>query len=141
MVSFTESIRLGFQRYFQFGGRSTRAEFWWWVLFVTVVTILLYIADVIIMDQLGYRTFIFEIGWLPMTLAFRLIVLIPGFAVSVRRLHDIDRRGSWVLYANLGWVLIIPGLVLTIMLLVWAIKQGDDGQNNHGPDPRMLKAY
>ena len=46
MISFVGAIQFGFRRYFDFRGRSTRAEFWWWVLFTVIVVIGLSLVDV-----------------------------------------------------------------------------------------------
>ena len=45
MISFVGAIRLGFQRYSDFNGRSTRAEYWWWFLFVVLTGIALTLID------------------------------------------------------------------------------------------------
>ena len=60
---------------------------------------------------------------------FELAVLVPSLALGSRRLHDINRTGWWLL---LLFVLVIGWIVL----IVWAIKQGDKGPNKYGPDPR-----
>ena len=72
MVSFGEAIKLGFHGYVKFSGRSTRAEYWWWVLFV-------------ILTQQALNVVNIRIGIL-----FGLAVLIPGLALGTRRLHDIN---------------------------------------------------
>jgi len=125
MVDLGTAIKLGFQRYVGFSGRSTRAEIWWWTLFTSVVTIALIIADNLTSNS---STF----GWMGGLLEglFTLATIIPSLAVSVRRLHDINRTGWWVL---LGFVLLIGWIVL----IVWAIERGDKGTNKYGPDPRQ----
>ena len=60
---------------------------------------------------------------------FRLATFIPSFALGARRLHDINRSGWW----QLLWFAILIGWII---LIVWAIKQGDKGPNKYGPDPR-----
>ena len=60
---------------------------------------------------------------------FRFATLIPSFAVGARRLHDINRSGWW----QLLWFAILIGWII---LIVWAIKQGDKGPNKYGPDLR-----
>ena len=60
---------------------------------------------------------------------FRLATLIPSFAVGARRLQDINRSGWW----QLLWFAILIGWII---LIVWAIKQGDKKPNKYGPDPR-----
>jgi hypothetical protein len=107
-ISFIRAIKLGFQGYFNFTGRSTRAEFWWWTLFVFIVQIVAAIVDVIS----GTGVF---------TVLFYLAVLIPGLAVGVRRLHDINKSGWWLLLILLWW-LIIPAIVL----LFWSIRPSSD---------------
>ena len=102
MVSFAGAIALGFQRYFDFSGRSSRSEYWWWFLFNLLV------------------------GWIPFV---GLVLLIPNIAIGVRRLHDINRTGWWLLL----WFVLVIGW---IVLIVWHIERGDTGQNKYGPDPR-----
>lgn len=106
MVSFPDAIKLGFNRYFDFRGRSTRAEFWWWALFELIA------------GTSGILGGLFELA-----------VLIPGLAVGVRRLHDTNRTGWWLL-------LVFAVIIGWIVLLVWFIKQDDAGPNKYGPDSR-----
>ena len=102
MVSFPGAIKLGFERYFDFRGRSTRAEFWWWALFELIA------------GTSG------TLGGL-----FELAVLIPGLAVGVRRLHDVNKSG-W-------WQLIIITIVGLIPMFYWLyFKKGDQSENNYG---------
>ncbi len=61
---------------------------------------------------------------------FEFAALIPGLAVGVRRLHDTNRTGWWLL-------LVFAVIIGWIVLLVWFIKQGDAGPNKYGPDPRQ----
>ena len=56
-------------------------------------------------------------------------MLLPGIAVSVRRLHDRDKSGWWLL---IGFIPLIGG----ILLLVWMVMEGDRGDNRFGPDPK-----
>jgi len=121
MVSFPDAIRLGFQHYFDFRSRSTRAEYWWWVLFV-------------ILTQQALNVVNIRIGIL-----FGLAVLIPGLALGTRRLHDINKSGWWLLMwfgiflIRFGIFLIVP----VIVLIAWHTKRSDEGTNKYGPDPRQ----
>ena len=117
MVSFPEAISRGFKNYVSFSGRATRAEFWWWALF-TVIGI----------TVCGFVEGIFGIQN-ALTTIFRLGTLLPSLAVGARRLHDIDKSGWW----QFLWFAIIIGWVI---LIVWAIRQGNNGNNQHVPDPR-----
>ena len=59
-----------------------------------------------------------------------LVTLIPSLALGARRLHDINRTGWWLLL----WLVPVIGWIVLIM---WAIKRGDNGPNKYGPDPRQ----
>ena len=117
MVVFTAAIERAFRNYFGFSGRSTRAEYWWWVLFVSVAPTILGVVGAII-----------GVGGILNGL-FSLVTLVPGFALGARRLHDINKSGWWLL-------LMFAILIGWIILIVWAIKQGDRETNKYGPDPR-----
>ena len=109
-----------------FNGRATRAEFWWWVLFVFASVIVLTIVDMVI----GTYNYASRSGLL--AFLFQLAILIPALALGSRRLHDINRTGWW----QLMWFvffLVIP----MIILLWWAAKPSDEGTNKHGPAPRQ----
>ena len=125
MVSFQNAVGLGFQHYFDFKGRSTRSEYWWWLLFVVLAGIALTIVD------MGIGTFNYESGDGLLSGLFKLATLIPGLALGARRLRDINKSAWWLLMW-LSFLLIIP----VIVLLVWAARQGDNGTNRYGPDPR-----
>ena len=136
MVSFTEAIRLAWQRYFVFGGRSTRAEYWWWALFTTIVFLTLSVVE----EMTGL--FHAQTGIGLFNVLFNLGVLSPTLALGARRLHDINRSGWWQLMLfGSGFVVatLIPLLVIVpfVVLIVWAIKPGDRGPNKYGPDPRQ----
>ena len=124
MVSFMEAVKLGFSKYFRFSGRSTRAEYWWWTLFVVMADIVLAVVDTLT----GTMGMFGDSGLLGAL--FELAILIPSFALGARRLHDIDRSGWW----QLLWLVLVIGW---IVLISWAIKRGDDGQNKYGPAPRQ----
>ena len=105
------------QKYADFNGRAPRSEYWWWVLAYAIV----YIAAAIIGGILG------KIGmFLPLLVA--LAVIVPTLAVGVRRLHDVDKSGWWLL---IGLVPFVGGLIL----LYFFVQRGTAGTNQFGPDP------
>ncbi|MCL0054968.1 DUF805 domain-containing protein [Dehalococcoidia bacterium] len=116
MVSFPNAVKSGFQGYFGFGGRSTRAEYWWFVLFTTIASVVLNIVDMLIGTTSGSTGLLSGI--------FSLAVLIPQLALSFRRLHDIGRSAWWLFIALTG--------IGIILLIVWYCKSGDDGENQYG---------
>ena len=122
MVSFGDAISLGFKNYVNFEGRSTRAEYWWWFLFVVIVGVGLNVVDGIVGTG-GIFDGIFQ-----------LVVFLPGIALGARRLHDIDKSGWW----QLLWIAVLIGWVI---LIVWYVRQGDNGPNSLGRDPRQAYSY
>ena len=97
------------RKYAVFSGRATRAEFWWWVLAVFIVSIGLGMVDAVIEAVTGWDGFSLLSG------IFSLAVLLPNLAVTVRRFHDIGKTGWWVLVwivLGVGPWLILAGLVI-----------------------------
>lgn len=116
------------KKYMQFSGRARRAEYWYFTLFNIIVMILLAIPYSIGTGMVSNGN---GAGWL-LSLpyyVYALAVIIPSLAVTVRRLHDINKSGWWIL---IGLVPIIGG----IWLLVLTIMEGTAGDNQFGPDPR-----
>ena len=114
-MNFGQAISSGFSNYVNFSDRAYRSEYWYWFLFVVLGQFVTAIVDSVIGIQLT-------------TGIFSLVVLLPGIAVGVRRLHDLDRSGWWLL-------LVFVPLVGTIILIVWFCTRGTPGPNRFGPDP------
>lgn len=115
------------KKYAVFSGRARRAEYWYFVLFNIIVAIVLSLIDTL----LGTFDILRGVGLL--SSLYGLAVLIPTLAVTVRRLHDIDRTGWWI-FINL-----IP-LIGFIVLLVFAVTDGTPGSNRYGPNPKESTA-
>ncbi len=111
------------KRYAQFTGRARRAEFWYFTLFYLLIYVGLAIVDALT----GMLRMESGLGLL--SGIFALAALIPSIAVAVRRLHDTNRSGWWVL---MGFVPLI-GL---IVLLVFYFQEGTAGDNQYGPNPK-----
>ena len=112
------------RRYAEFSGRSQRKEYWMFVLFQIIVVVVLGIVE----GALGLTGMVAGV-YGPLTALFLLAVLIPGIAVGIRRLHDTDRSGWWIL---LSFVPIIGAIVL----IVFFVMDGTRGPNRFGPDPK-----
>ncbi|WP_405058205.1 DUF805 domain-containing protein [Kribbella sp. NBC_01505] len=117
------------KRYAQFSGRARRKEFWMFILFSFVISIILGILDRILgLDfETNGRT---SGGWLQTI--YGLAVLIPTIAISVRRMHDRDRSGWWVLI----WLIPCIG---QIWFIVWQALDGTPSDNRFGPDPKAAE--
>lgn len=117
--TFGNSISICLRHYVGFQGRAPRTEYWYFVLFGILCQIGAVIVGVIIGGSdaaLGLHDLV------------GLALLLPTLAVSVRRLHDIDRTGWWLFIA------LVP-IVGAILLLVWACTRGTRGPNRFGADP------
>lgn len=112
------------KRYADFNGRSRRKEYWMFVLGVVILVVLLSIIEGI----LGLSGMVGGV-YGPLTTLAMLGLLIPGLAVQVRRFHDQDKSGWFVL---LGFIPLLGGLVV----LVFMCLQGTQGPNRFGPDPK-----
>jgi uncharacterized membrane protein YhaH (DUF805 family) len=115
------------KKYTVFTGRARRKEYWFFVLFNVLIIVLLVMVD----GLLG--TFNEEAGVGLFSGLYSLAVLIPGIAVLVRRLHDIDRTGWWAL---IGLVPFVGGIVLLVM----AVLDSTPGENRFGPNPKAEQA-
>lgn len=120
-MQFGHAISSGFQRSVDFTGRSSRSEYWWWTLFNVIVLGLAEVLISVASTEHPGPAFVF---YLILNLAF----LLPSLAVTVRRLHDLDRSAWWMLIA------IVP-LVGAILLIVWFCTKGSEGSNRFGVDP------
>jgi uncharacterized membrane protein YhaH (DUF805 family) len=105
------------KKYAVFSGRARRTEYWMFVLINVIVAIVLAVIDAV----LGTHGVLGGI--------YSLAVLIPGIAVTVRRLHDTDRTGWWVLIA------LVP-VIGVIVLLVFLLQDSQPGANQFGPNPK-----
>ena len=124
-MNFTEAVKTCFSKYATFSGRAARPEYWWWILFTFIVYTATFAIDAnFIAPMLGLSAF-GEDGSQPLSTLVSLILLLPGIAVGVRRLHDIDRSGWWML------IVLIP-VIGVLVLIYWAVQRGTDGENRFG---------
>lgn len=103
-------------KYSDFSGRARRSEYWYFLLFNMIAMLVATMVDGI----LGVPIFYFIYG---------LATLVPGIAVSVRRLHDTGRSGWFLLIS------IIP-IIGVIILIVFMVQDSTPGSNEYGPNPK-----
>ena len=115
------------KKYAVFGGRSRRKEYWYFVLFSVIVSLVLSAIDALL-GTFSSSTNVGLLGGI-----YGLAIIVPSIAVSVRRLHDIDRTGWWIL------INLVP-IVGSIVLLVFYVLDGTPGQNRFGPNPKGVAA-
>ena len=124
-MGFGEAISTGFSNYVNFSGRAVRSEYWYWTLFTIVGGI---VASVVDMAAFGGGMMAGGLGIV--AALFNLAILLPSIAVGVRRLHDLDKSGWWLL------LIFIP-LIGAIILIVWFCTRGTPGPNRFG-GPRVM---
>ncbi len=114
-------------KFFDFGGRASRAEFWYFHLFYFLLIFLYSLFDTSYIGSIGLlgglQTVLSKIFGVAL-----FVLLIPRFALVVRRLHDVDKSGWYYL------VKLIP-LIGGLILFVWFISEGYHGNNKWGPNP------
>jgi uncharacterized membrane protein YhaH (DUF805 family) len=114
------------RKYWVFEGRARRKEYWIFALISSLILIFLSLVD----EMTGWKVWDDE-GVL--SLIYSVAVLVPSLAVMVRRLHDTDRSGWWCL------ILLIP-LIGLIVVFVFLVSNGNEGDNRFGPDPKAETA-
>jgi uncharacterized membrane protein YhaH (DUF805 family) len=121
-MTLSESVKISFARYASFGGRARRLEYWYFTLFHLLVIALAMVVS--------------YLAWLAIPalaiILYSIVIfgtLLPHLAVTVRRLHDVNRTGWWYLF---GCVPVLGPIVL----LVWLCTDGTRGPNRFGADPK-----
>lgn len=114
-MSFLDAVKICLRKYAEGNGRASRAEYWYFVLFILLV-------------QIAFRVL-----YPPLAYVFDLAVFLPNIGVGIRRLHDTDRAGLWLLIS------LIP-LVGWIVLVIWFSQKSDPGENRFGPPPLPRRA-
>jgi uncharacterized membrane protein YhaH (DUF805 family) len=112
-MTFGEAVKSGFDHYTKFDGRANRPAFWWWTLFAILVGVAAQIIGAA--ADTMFITWIVGLG-----------LFLPDLSVAIRRLHDTNRSGWWVLL----WVIPIIGW---IVLLIFYLQDSDPGPNDYGP--------
>jgi len=107
------------KKYAVFDGRARRTEFWMFSLFNFIITIVLLVAE----GLFGSSSIV--------SMLYSLAVLIPCITVSVRRLHDTDRSGWWLL------IVLIP-IIGVIVLIVFMVQDSKAGENKYGLSPKLV---
>jgi len=118
-MGFQEAVRTVLSKYIVIEGRARRAEYWYFVLFGLIGGIVLGALDGILFGGTEMT---------PISSLFSLVLFIPSITVGVRRLHDRDMSGWWML------LMIVPIIGVIALLIIFALR-GTDGTNRFGPDP------
>ena len=116
------------QNYATFTGRARRSEYWYFALFNLIFGIVAMILDNVLgipMEGMG--------NYGPLYSLYSIVVLIPGLAVLVRRLHDVGKSG-WMFF-----IALIP-IIGAIWLLVLLATDSEAGSNKWGENPKEVES-
>jgi len=113
------------KEYDDFNGRARRKEYWMFILFNIIFAVVALILDFILV--IGIE----GIGYSPLYGLYALAMLIPGLAVSIRRLHDVGKSGWMIL------IYLIP-LIGAIWLFVLMVTDSNPGENQYGANPKEV---
>lgn len=118
-MTFSEAIKTCLvDKYVTFSGRATRSEYWYVVLFGYLLALLIVLLGMMVDSPeliIGLSS------------VLSLILLLPGLAVCIRRLHDTGRSGWWYL------LVLIPYIGAFALLIIFCLKSSED--NKYGPKP------
>ncbi len=114
-MDFMTAVKTCFSKYFTIQGRAQRSEYWWFYLFILIVMFIAGMIDAIT-------------GLPILNLIVMLAILAPYICVAIRRMHDKDKSGWWLL------VSFIPVIGFFYILYLF-VTRGTVGDNRFGPDP------
>lgn len=129
--------------YFNFSGRVNRPGYWYFYLWTLIISFILSILDELLF---GYS----EENWNLFSDSFGLAVAIPSIGLAVRRFHDTNRTGWWIVipfiplipaalllddFPILGGILALSGFILMIAGIVFLCQKSDSQANKYGPCP------
>jgi len=116
-MSFMSATKSGIGKSFAFSGRSSRSEYWWWMLASILFQIIC--------------TIIAVLGNVGVAAIFPILLVLPTATMIVRRLHDLEKSGWWFL------IVLIP-LVGILYLIYLFMQEGDMNENIYGPVPTNI---
>ena len=130
-MNFTDAVKAYFLKWNDFRSRSSRSEYWWATLFLTLASfpvgyIIGFVIAILFLTA-GFSETTMEIVVVIVMLPIQIFFIIASTCLVIRRLHDVDKSG-W-------WYLIIFTIIGIIPLLIWYCSKGTNGDNRFGKDP------
>ncbi len=125
------------KKYVVFSGRARRAEYWYFVLFNTIIGAVLLAIDIAMGSGSAESTMSGDAGMAMnaslgiLSGIYSLAVFLPGLAVLIRRLHDTDHSGWWI------FITLIP-IIGAFILLYFLVKDSTPGVNQYGSNPKNI---
>ena len=112
-MTFKESIEHVISNYFTTEGRASRSEYWWWYLFTLLASCAASAVGVVLEHLFGLSLMATILSW-----GVSILICSPTICVQIRRYHDINRSGWWIL--------------CPIISLIFLFFAGDEGENDYG---------
>ena len=139
-VGFFEAIKMGFKKYVNFRDRSRRSEFWFFILFNGIISLILLILLILTLKKVEGRketyAYIYYYTYYKvnpfvnvLNYIYSIVMFIPIISLQIRRLHDIGKSGVYLFFH------LIP-IVGSIILIVFYCIDSEPGQNLYGPSPK-----
>jgi uncharacterized membrane protein YhaH (DUF805 family) len=134
-MEFSQAVKTCFKKkYFTISGRASRSEHWWFQVFIWGSIILAGTVLVLLIGATGGSEGLYMLVLIA-TSIFYIILIPPSITATVRRFHDIDMSGWWVLGFLIFNVIPYLGVISALVMLYFLIKKGTSGDNRFGPDP------
>ena len=124
-MNFIESIQTCYKKFFDFSGRASKSEYWWFQAAFVPLSIFVVIASE---DENIEKLSDLILSFYLLCFVVVLASIIPLITVTVRRFHDTNKSG-W--YFLLGLIPLVGSLIVTVMM----IPEGTKGKNKYGPNP------
>lgn len=138
-MGFKEAVRTCLrEKYFTFSGRASRSEYWWFQLFFWLILAALFALFFLLGGPNsieGGQMTTFSIVFLILAGLLVLYLYVATITVIVRRFHDKNLSGWWVLALFIGGSVPYIGIVASLASFAIIVLKGTDGDNDFGPDP------
>jgi uncharacterized membrane protein YhaH (DUF805 family) len=136
---FMEWALLPYKRYAEFTGRSRRMEYWSYTLFNLILMIVIFVPALALAGDsanlsdttIGTITIVAFLVWIVAN-------IIPNLALQVRRWHDLDQSGWFVLLFGVLGAIPVVGALVGLANIVWFFMPGTMGTNKYGADPKGI---
>jgi uncharacterized membrane protein YhaH (DUF805 family) len=109
-MQFKDAVTTCLNKYINFSGRASRSEYWWFILFVFVASLVASMISPALQKIVAIAAFL------------------PCLSAEVRRLHDINRNGWWC------FIVLIP-IIGILILIIWLTTESNKGVNYYGNEP------
>ena len=128
IVGFVQATKSYFLKWIDFSSRSPRSEYWWGTLGATLIALIVSIPIGVVVGIVSIgMDFDAETAANFVTVPIQIFFTIAGIALGVRRLHDLNKSG-W-------WMLLYLTIVGALVVIYWCCVKGEENGNRFGPDP------